>query len=436
MMKFLKALIPHKSPIRLLWHKIKAFLAARKYGYPAKDLTVIGITGTDGKTTTVGMAAHILQRTKGKTGALSTAFFRRGDNVEWNATQKTSPSPGVIQEFLRSLVDANCTYAVLEYSSHGLVQGRTNYTWPSVAAITNTSAEHLDYHGTLKQYRYDKGILFQMLDGEGVKVLNYEDETCKLYADIPSENTIIYSAENQGPFAGADTSIWTTDIDATPKGTTALVHMQHDGVYTKTALTLSMPGAFNVQNALCAIACCVSQGVAIEKAVTALGSFTGVPGRMERIDEGQNFSVFIDFTVTPAAYEHTLSTLKSMLKGDARLLILTGSCGDRMKEKRPLIGKICSEIADVVVVTNEDPYTEDPQKIIDEVWAGIDQDAVEARQIFDRREAMQFLIDEARAGDIVVFCAKGSDTTMWVKDGQIPWNEREITRELLKERTQ
>jgi len=154
---------------------------------------------------------------------------------------------------------------------------------------------------------------------------------------------------------------------------------------------------------------------------------------MELIDEGQPFSVYVDFTVTPAAYEKTLASLREMIEPGKRILVLTGSCGDRMHEKRPIVGRICSERADVVVVSNEDPYTEDPQQIIDEVFAGIDQTQCEAHRIFDRREAMDFLFKKAEPGDAVILCAKGSDTTMWTARGQVPWNERQISRKLLRQ---
>jgi UDP-N-acetylmuramoyl-L-alanyl-D-glutamate--2,6-diaminopimelate ligase len=171
----------------------------------------------------------------------------------------------------------------------------------------------------------------------------------------------------------------------------------------------------------------------MESIVQSLADFHGIPGRMERIVAGQDFSVFIDFTVTPQSYEATLSTLKKIVPEGKRLLVLMGSCGDRMKEKRPVIGKIASNYADILVVTNEDPYTEDPEKIMEEVWAGVDQTKTDAHRISDRKEAIEFLLKEAKKDDIVILCGKGSDTTMWVKDGQIPWNEREITKEILQD---
>ncbi|MBU0766245.1 UDP-N-acetylmuramoyl-L-alanyl-D-glutamate--2,6-diaminopimelate ligase [Patescibacteria group bacterium] len=432
----LKSLIGNRSPIRLGWHYGKAFLAALINWFPARNLTVIGITGTDGKTTTVSMTAHILLCAGIPTGALSTAFLQVKEDIQWNETQKTSPSPFLVQQFLKKLVQNNCSHAVLEVSSHGLVQGRVNHINFAVAAITNTSMEHLDYHGSLEQYRKDKGKLFKMLKGKGTKVLNYSDETYKLYSAIPTECTFSYSFEKV-PSAKCqvpNSHLWLSNILTKQNKTSATLHHNLNnlelGPWT---LELSLPGSFNLENALCAISCAVSVGVNIEEAVEALKSFRGAPGRMELIDEGQPFSVYVDFTVTPAAYKKTLTTLRQMIEPENRILVLTGSCGDRMKEKRPIVGKICSQLADVVVVTNEDPYTENPEKIIHEVWTGVDKNQCEAHRISDRREAMEFLLKQAQPGDAVILCAKGSDTTMWTAGGQIPWDERGIAKELLKE---
>ncbi len=418
MKTLIKKLISDTNPLLLTYHRSKALAAAIAYGFPARRLTVIGITGTDGKTTTVGMLAHILNKNGKKAGALSTAFFRVGDTVEWNATQKTSPSPFTVQKFLKRCLDAGCTHVVLECSSHGLMQGRVWLTWPSVAAITNLSEEHLDYHGTMENYMKAKAILFRMMRKNGTKVLNADDRTYPAYKNIRSARTVAYSTQRK------DADLHATDITSTVTGTSASVGGQ--------SLSMPIPGSFNVQNALCAIGCAEAVGVDRKNAIASLSDFTGVPGRMELINEGQPFSVIVDFTVTPQSYEKTLSTIKTGMKDGQRLLVLTGSCGDRMKEKRPVVGKIVSSYADIMAVANEDPYTEDPEKIIDEVWAGIDQAKTKAHRIFDRKEAIRFLLKEAKPGDIVVLCGKGSDTTMWVKDGQIPWNEREIVRELLK----
>jgi UDP-N-acetylmuramoyl-L-alanyl-D-glutamate--2,6-diaminopimelate ligase len=427
----LKRLLGHHNPIRLLWHRCKGMAAVVRYGFPARRLTVIGVTGTDGKTTTVGMVAHILHENGIKAGSLSTACFSVDGNVEWNPTQKTSPSPFMVQAFLRRLVTEGCTHAVLEYSSHGMVQSRMIGTWPACAGITNLTPEHLDYHGTMQEYREAKSTLFRMLRGRGAKVLNRDDETFKPFSSIPSSRTIVYAKRDL--LEPGDLSLGVTSSQVGPLGTKAVVVCHHsDKKREQATLELSLPGAFNVDNALCAAGCAMGIGVAFADAIKALSSFRGIPGRMERIDAGQPFAVFVDFTVTPASYERTLTTLKSMLEPGKRLLVLTGSCGDRMKEKRPVVGKIVGELADVAVVANEDPYTEDPEKIIDDVLAGMKDAKADTHRIVDRLEAIRFLLKAAEPGDIVILCGKGSDTTMWLKDGQVEWNEREIVRRELR----
>lgn len=428
MLHKLKKTIPDTHPLRLWFHRAKAFVAAARYGFPARHLYVIGVTGTDGKTTTVGMLAHVLQKSGRETAALSTAFFQTGADVQWNATQKTSPGPFAVQKFLAEAVAKGCTHAVIEYSSHGLLQGRTWFTWPKVAAITNLSEEHLDYHGTMEEYLKAKRILFTMLGGKGTKVLNGDDRSYRDLVDVGSFRTVVTSAspKHGAIVVGTATLLWLEQ----EHGST-IVHVESGHKETERhPLSLQIPGDFNRMNALTAIGCAIGCGIPVADALASLASFPGIPGRMERIDEGQAFKTYVDFTVTPQSYEATLSALKAECEG--RLLVLAGSCGDRMKEKRPIVGKLISTYADVAVITNEDPYTEDPRQIIDEVWNGMDHSAVQAYKIFDRREAIEFLLKEAKPGDTVIFCGKGSDTTMWVKEGQVPWNERQIVRELLK----
>jgi UDP-N-acetylmuramoyl-L-alanyl-D-glutamate--2,6-diaminopimelate ligase len=317
------------------------------------------------------------------------------------------------------------------------VQGRTGYTWPRVAAITNLSPEHLDYHGTMEQYRSDKATLFRMLRGGGTKVLNRDDETFDVYQQIPSERTIAYSVNGQSE-KGSGT-LWLTDVEADAGGSRAMLHIapcqpEERSVSKADAypLKLPIPGDYNLENALCAIACSQAVGIDILASVRALSEFKGAPGRFEIIDEDQSFTVLVDFTVTPNAYRKTLAAARRLVAPGRRLLVLTGSCGDRMKEKRPEIGRICSELADVVVVSNEDPYTEDPEKTIDDVWAGIDQSRCESRRISDRREAIVWLLSQAQVGDVVLLCGKGADTTMKIGHTQVPWDERAIVRGLLR----
>ncbi|MBP9751110.1 MAG: UDP-N-acetylmuramoyl-L-alanyl-D-glutamate--2,6-diaminopimelate ligase [Candidatus Peribacteraceae bacterium] len=425
----LQSAIGDQHPLRLLWHRGRAIVAAVRAGLPARKLTIVGITGTDGKTTTVGMVTHILNQLDVPAGSLSTASFSVKGKTEPNPTQKTSPSPVLIQRFLKRLVDEGCTHAVLEYSSHGLTQGRTLCTWPTVGAITNLSPEHLDYHGTMAAYTEAKSKLFRMLTAGGVKVLNREDQTWAIYRTIPTARTVTFGLDKPATPSGGE-DLWVEGLTATIGGSEATV-VSSTG--WRAPLHLPVAGDFNVKNALTAVGCAIGLGLDPQTAIRALGSFGGVQGRLEQIDEGQAFSVFVDFTVTPASYRTALSSLRARLPAGKRLIVVMGSCGDRMKEKRPEIGRIASELADVVIVTNEDPYGEDPKAIIDEVFAAVDKQKVEAHRISDRGEAIAQALTLAAPGDIVLLAGKGSDTTMWTAQGQVPWNEREIAREMLKE---
>lgn len=420
MLTTLKNALGLRNPLRLLWHHTKALLAAARYGFPAKKLTVIGITGTDGKTTTVGMTAHILHHSGVKVGAASTAFLQRGSEYIENETHLTSISPFTLQKFLRSLVRDGFTHVVLEMSSHGLVQGRSSYTYPTVAGLTNIALEHLDYHGSMEQYQRDKGILFRMLRGKGTKVLNEDNVSFKHFTQYPSSQTITYGT--------ASSTLSISSVQADPGRSSATV-VTDAGSYP---LTLNIPGTYNLENALCALGCAQAVGIPYEQGVAALESFSGIPGRMERIDEGQNFSVFVDFTVSPQSYEKNLAAARAMISDENRVLILCSSCGNRMKEKRPMIGEICSRLADVVVATEDETYGEDPHKVLDEVWAGVDQSACSAHKIFDRTEAITFLFNEAKPGDVVLLCGMGPFSTFTKLEGRIPWDERTIARGILQ----
>ncbi len=416
----IKRLIPQRHPIRLGWHFIKAFFAALINGFPARKLTVIGVTGTDGKTTVVSMISHILQNAGRKVGSASTTTFKIGDKVEANVTQKTSMSPFLLQKKLREMVKAGCEFAVLEVSSHGLVQGRVHHIFPRVVAVTNTSEEHLDYHGTMEQYRKDKGKLFKMLKGKGTKVLNAADESFKIYREIPSDETITFNDPEGG--------LWVSEINAEFKMQNAKLHTDLGGAVD---LEIGVPGKFNFDNAMCAIGCSVSVGIPLEVCINALASFCGVEGRLEEIDEGQNFRVFVDFTVTAAAYEGVLSALRPMVSPGKRLLIVTSACGDRMQEKRPALGKICSNGADVVVVTSDETYGEPHEKIMSEIWSGIDESKCSAHKVPDRREAIEFIINQAEEGDVVAICGMAGVTTMMTPEGQVEWDEGGIVGEVL-----
>ena len=420
MLKRLKSCIGNRSPIRIAWHQLRSFVAAARYGFPAKKLTVIGVTGTDGKTTTVGMITHILLHSGKTVGAASTAYFQISSIVEENETHLTSISPFSLQKFLRRLVEEKCEYAVIEMSSHGLVQGRVNFTFPVIAGITNTALEHLDYHGSMEQYRKDKGRIFEMLRSKGIKVLNAADESIALYKNISTTNTVEFGTNNS--------HLYIKDITADPESCRATL-VANDETHT---LQLNIPGTFNLENAMCAIGCASAAGVSVDACVKTLETFAALPGRMERIDEGQDFAVFVDFSVSPQSYEKGLEALRKMVGDTGRVMVLCSSCGNRMEEKRPIIGKVCSKLADVVIATEDETYGEDPHAVLEEVWAGVDQSECDAHKIFDRREAITYLFKNAQKGDAVILCGMGPFSTFTKLEGRIPWDEREVAKEILR----
>lgn len=418
MLKTIKGLVGQKSIIRLAWHRGKAFLAALRYGFPARRLTVIGVTGTDGKTTTVGMVAHILTHAGHKVVAASTAYMQLGHEFRENSTHLTSISPFTLQKLLREAVQKGCSRAVIEMSSHGLVQGRVHWTFPSIACFTNISMEHLDYHKTMEQYIKDKGIMFRMLRGKGTKILNAADETFSTYSKIPSAHTITYSTSGVA-------NISAKNIQSNLNSTSAELS-------TGDTLKLHISGIFNIDNALCAIAAAESCGVQVKDSCAALETFRGMPGRMERIDEGQTFALYVDFSVSPQSYEKALKTLQQVVQDTGRVMVLCSSCGNRMQEKRAEVGRICSLLADVVVVTEDETYGEDPEKVLNEVWKGVNPNTCEAHKIFDRREAITFLCSHAQAGDAIVLCGMGPFSTMNKLEGPVEWDERKVARDVLR----
>ncbi len=433
MRSILHKLFPHTHPARLFAHRFSNWCIALWYFFPARKLEVIAVTGTDGKTTTVAMIAHILQAQGVKYGAVSTAFFEVNGQREPNPTQKTSVSSRLLQQFLSRLVQRGCTHVVIEASSHGLAQGRLAGIHPSIAVITNISDEHLDYHGTLEEYIEAKGLLFRKLCRGGTKILNKDDQSFAQLSQIKTSQSIYYSPKLQ--LHELRTESGCTKATVAYEGRTL-------------SLSLHLHGLFNAYNALAALAAARALGIPPEESVHSLESFQGAGGRMEEVSAGQPFRIFIDFTVTPNAYEKTLHSVRELAK-EHKLIVVTGSCGDRMKEKRPIIGAMCTKLSDITIVTNEDPYTEDPEKIIDDVLRGVPSTMKVLRGVAthdvhllghqkiciresDRRTAIHLALQLASEGDIVLLCGKGSDTTMMTATGQVPWNEKQVVLELLK----
>lgn len=393
------------------YHFALALLAHIVYGFPSRRLIVIGVTGTKGKTTTCNMIWKILSEAGFKTGMTTTANFRIGGREWVNDTKMTMQGRFSLQKIIKRMADAGCRYAVIETSSEGIAQYRHWGIKYQIAVLTNLSPEHIDRHGTFEKYKQTKAKLFRKLSGQRIAVINNDDASAEYFRSLPARKRVTYSMKN------------TADIIASQ------MRDQGDGFTFSvmgTRFTLPLLGLFNVYNALAAIAVGISQDIEIGVAARALKTFSYVPGRMEEIVSDNGFSVFVDYAHTPESLRLVYTTLKPRAK---RLIAVLGSAGGgRDRWRRPQLGELAAKYADVAIVTNEDPYDEDPKKIIDEVWQGLQRSPIERYKIFDREEAIKKAISLACSGDIVVVTGKGSEQHIVTAHGKIPWDDRKVVK--------
>lgn len=404
--------------LKNVYHLSGAAVANVVFGFPGRKLRVVGVTGTDGKTTTVACIAAILCEAGKKTAVASTINFRIGERQWVNVSKFTTLSGWKVQKFLHEAVLAGCEVAVLEVSSHALDQGRVFGIPFEVAVITNATREHLDYHGTMKEYRRAKRRLF---DRAKVGIVNLDMEDSEEFLETPPPKKITYSR--------LDTSadVLAEGVEATLDGSTFSVG--------ETKFHLVLPGLFNVENALAAIAAVLPFDVSFEIASRALAEIKGVPGRMERVPNDRDITILIDYAVTPNALENLYSLVSKMKPNEsAKIISVFGACGDRDRGKRPLMGEIVSSYADTIILTNEDPYTENPNRIVREIKKGIVNKTPRENlfTIMDRRAAIKKAIAVANPGDIVVVTGKGAEEVMAIGNQRIPWNDRRVIEAILQ----
>jgi UDP-N-acetylmuramoyl-L-alanyl-D-glutamate--2,6-diaminopimelate ligase len=401
--------------LKNLYHLVVAFFSVLYFRYPAKKLKVIGVTGTDGKTTTIYLISHILKKAKKKNAFVSSVGAQIGDKEIDTGFHVTTPSSFPLQKLLRKIANQGYEYVVLEATSHGLDQHRLFGCHFSVGVVTNVTHEHLDYHQTYENYLRTKAKLFR---GVKVAVLNRDDKSFK-YLD-----TKIQRYKPCLP-AGRDTKRVTYGIrekaDFTPKNF---------------KFKTSLPGEYNQYNCLAAIAVTSSLDIPEDIIRQAIASFEGLKGRMEEIDEGQDFKVYVDFAHTPNALEQVLKSLKKQLTKRRRLIAVFGSAGLRDRLKRPVMGEIAARLADITVLTAEDPRTENVDKIIDQIAQGcLKERGIEKKTFFrapDRGEAIRFAIKKAKKGDIVAILGKGHEKSMCFGETEYPWSDQKEVRRALK----
>ena len=420
-----KKLVPY--PFILLVHKAKAVSASCRRGNPARKLTVIAVAGTKGKTTTTNMIARILEGSGRKVAMLSTANFQI-DKKKWlNDVKLTTPSADYVQDFLAKAVAAGCEYAVLEASSHGMVQSRYWGIDFKTVVITNLTSDHLDYHKTFENYkRSHYGLV-----GKNTKnlIVNYDEENTHEMLALPGTFekmafTLRGILRLDGMAVARAEQLKLSDAGSS-----------FDFAYENEKYPIKLPllGEFNVCNAMGAIMACRAEGIAMEDIARNLASGEDIPGRLEKIDEGQDFEVVVDYAHSPESLEKVYGVLRPYAKG--ALIAVLGGTGDRDKTYRAKGGELADKFADIVIVTNEDPYSENVEDIIDQVMSGIKgKKAGESLfRISDRREAIRKAFDLAKAGDLVAITGKGCEQFMVCGDKKIPWDDRMVARELLRE---
>lgn len=415
MRRILSQLIPQS--LKNYYHLAQAVVACMYFGFPAKRLRVIGVTGTNGKTTTTQFVTHILEKAKKGVAMASTINFQIGEKKWTNASKFTTLSPWKLQKFLREAADAGCEYAVIETSSHALDQRRVWGIPYEIAVMTNVTREHLDYHRTMAAYRQAKRRIFEQAR---MAVINLDMENPEEYLSANNfAKKVTYGIRE----TMAD--LQAVDIRETLAGSIFRIR----GI----ECLLRLPGRYNIENALAALGTAELLGIDPELAVRALGEIDGVPGRMESVPNGRGISVIIDYAVTPDSLEKLYMLITSMRPSGRRIIAVFGACGERDRGKRPIMGAIVSAQADIVILTNEDPYHEDPERILDEIEQGIVGKEKEKDwfRIFDRREAIARALVLAESGDIVVVTGKGAEETMAIGDARLPWSERRVIEEEL-----
>jgi len=402
--------------------------AAGFFGHPARSMAMVGVTGTDGKTTTTHLIAHILNETGHRAGYLSSVEFAAGGHAELNASHMTTLEATEVQHYLAKMRDAGARAAVVEASSIGLDLHRVDMCEFDVGVFTNLAPDHLDFHGSMAEYRDAKAILFRML---GTSVEKGFAKAAVLNADEPVSADMravtIVPVISYG-IAARDAELAALGITPDGFGTCFKARMFGESVEVRTGLM----GEYNVSNCLAAVAAAVSQGAEFAAAVRALATFPGVPGRMERIDGGQPFRVVVDIASTEQAMRNVLRMLRGATKG--RLLVVFGAAGERDPGRRRNIARAVADIADYAVITNEDPRGEPPDLILDEIASALRRAGFRRfdREL-DRRLAIEMAFKRAGPGDTVLLAGKGTEQSIVIGNTHWPWDERRIARELLEE---
>jgi UDP-N-acetylmuramoyl-L-alanyl-D-glutamate--2,6-diaminopimelate ligase len=426
--KLVKKMVPSSlfGVVAPYGHLLEAVVYNCAYGFPARKMKVIGITGTNGKTTTSFIVHRMLNDAGRKAGLMTTVAWAIGDDVQLQTQHMTNVPIPLLMKRLKQMKAEGVEWLVLETTSHALVQYRTWGVPYSVAVLTNITREHLDYHKTFERYVIAKQRLFKLVQknkrGLQMGIANADDQNGASFASV-TQNSMLYGVEAGGVRASnivmnADGVSYQTEISG-----------------EKYRITSHLPGSFNIYNTLAAV--CVGKAVGLNRAEIEKGiaALSGVAGRMEPITVGQKFSVVVDYAHTEDALENVLSALRESTKG--RLMIVFGATGDRDKSKREPMGMVAARLADKIYLTDDETYTEEPDAIRDAVMRGIitGEGKDKTKVIPDRLEAIRAAFKEAQPGDAVLLAGIGHQDYRAMGGEKMPWDEREVARKLLTELT-
>ncbi len=392
-----------------------AIVGANFYGHPSKDMALVGITGTNGKTTTTYLIAWILESLSEKIGVIGTIENRIGDQVI--KAERTTPESLDLQKLLRTMKTEAVSHTIMEVSSHALALERVKGVKYKIGMFTNLSLDHMDFHKTEERYLAAKTKLFTMCD-KGV--VNIDDPHAKAMTDIMGYELYTFGIDKEADFMGSN------------------IHISHEGVAFDLLMKdesypvfMPIPGKFSVYNALGAIATTYLLGVAIEDIIAALANVPGVPGRIQSVPTTKDFSVIVDYAHTPDGLENVLKTVKEFVT--SKIITVFGCGGDRDKTKRPIMAEIASKYSDHTIITSDNPRSEDPDEIIKDVEVGIKDTGKQYQTLVDREMAIKTAIGMARKGDVIVIAGKGHEDYQILKDRIIHFDDVEVADKYLQE---
>lgn len=418
--EFIKKITPHF--LLSFYHFLLASFGAFFYFFPSKKIKVIGVTGTKGKTTVVFMIEKIFEEAGYKVASTSSLKFKIGQREKKNNLRITMPGRFKLQRFLREAVKEKCKIAILEVTSEGIKQHRHAFIDFDICCFLNLTPEHIEAHGSFENYKKAKLKLFKALEKSKKKnkkiIVNLDDKNCKDFLNFKVKEKIGFTIK--GKRERVDKVIEGANIKLKDKKSTFEVDSER--------FVLKLPGIFNIENALSAISVALSLGVPLKISKRALEKIEKIEGRMEQIIE-KPFRVIVDYAHTPHSLEKVYSLIKErFIKEKGKMICVIGSAGGgRDKWKRPYLGKIAKKYCQKIIITNEDPYDEDPKKIIEEIAKGAGREAL---KILDRRKAIKEALSLAKREDVVIITGKGSESSICIKGGEeIPWSDKKVVLE-------